>query len=311
MDLKNIKHGKEIVVAILFIIAAVLLYFGMNFLKGINIFSSTNNYVATFSDANGLVEQGNVYIKGYKVGQVNHIRYDFTKDEPFTVEFSTKKDIRLPKGTIVAMVADGLLGGEAIELRLPEESLNDLYADGDTIPSTIEAGLIDGIVEGLTSKLSPILDGLNPIVVNLDSVVAVLKNNLTDEQVSAIVSSLNGTLANADGITKKFDKMMGSSIPQLMDSIQLVVNDFREITDNLSGVDFKATILKLDTAVSGVNGVLDKCNSTEGTIGMLLNDQDLYVNINNTVSSADSLLVDLKAHPKRYVHFSLIGSKEK
>lgn len=297
-------HKKEIRVAILAIIALALLYFGFNFLKGVNIFHKTNYYVATFPQMNGLVEQGPVYVKGYKVGIVDRIEYDFTKDSPFTVHFSTNTDISLPKGTIVSLVADGLLGGEALSLRIPIGSAEDRYTTGDTIPSSVEPGMIDGLTSALMMRIDPLL-------VNLDSIIAVLKNNLTDEQLASILNNMDGTLANAKGITFKLDRMLQNEVPQLFDSIRLVVADVHQITGDLAEANLKATILKLDTTVNGVNQFVESVNSTDGTVGMLLNDRDLYINLTNTVSSADSLLIDLKAHPKRYVHFSLFGKKDK
>lgn len=298
------KNKKEIRVAILAIIALALLYFGFNFLKGVNIFHKTSYYVATFPEMNGLVEQGPVYVKGYKVGIVDRIQYDFTKEEPFTVHFSTNTDICLPKGTMVSLVADGLLGGEALSLRIPTGPVEDCYQLGDTIPSSVEPGMIDGLTSALMLRVDPLL-------VNLDSIITVLKNNLTDEQLASILKNVDGTLANAKGITFKLDRMLQNDVPQLFDSIRLVVSDVHQITGDLAEADLKATILKLDTTVDGVNQFVERVNSTEGTVGMLLNDRDLYINLSNTVSSADSLLVDLKAHPKRYVHFSLFGKKDK
>lgn len=298
------KNKKEIRVAILAIIALALLYFGFNFLKGVNIFHKTSYYVATFPEMNGLVEQGPVYVKGYKVGIVDRIQYDFTKEEPFTVHFSTNTDIYLPKGTMVSLVADGLLGGEALSLRIPIGPVEACYQLGDTIPSSVEPGMIDGLTSALMLRVDPLL-------VNLDSIITVLKNNLTDEQLASILKNVDGTLANAKGITFKLDRMLQNDVPQLFDSIRLVVSDVHQITGDLAEADLKATILKLDTTVDGVNQFVERVNSTEGTVGMLLNDRDLYINLSNTVSSADSLLVDLKAHPKRYVHFSLFGKKDK
>ena len=104
---------------------------------------------------------------------------------------------------------------------------------------------------------------------------------------------------------------MEREVPMLMDSIRLVMTDVHQITSDIREADLKATILKLDTTMNGVNQFVQTVNSTEGTIGMLLNDRDLYINLSNTVTSADSLLTDLKAHPKRYVHFSLFGKKDK
>ena len=126
-----------------------------------------------------------------------------------------------------------------------------------------------------------------------------------------LLDNANGTLVNARGITSKFDNMMGNQVPMLLDSIRLVMTDVHQITSDIREADLKATILKLDTTVNGVNQFVQTVNSTEGTIGMLLNDRDLYINLSNTVTSADSLLTDLKAHPKRYVHFSLFGKKDK
>ena len=152
---------------------------------------------------------------------------------------------------------------------------------------------------------------LDPMLGNLDSIIAVLKNNLTDEQLKMLLDNANGTLVNARGITSKFDNMMGNQVPMLLDSIRLVMTDVHQITSDIREADLKATILKLDTTMNGVNQFVQTVNSTEGTIGMLLNDRDLYINLSNTVTSADSLLTDLKAHPKRYVHFSLFGKKDK
>lgn len=127
------KIKKEILVAISAIIALFLFYFGFNFLKGVNIFNKTNTYVATFERMNGLVEQAPVYVKGYKVGQVDKIVYDFSKQESFTVTFSINDDIQLPLGTEVMLVPDGLISGEALELTIPTENVLAYYSMGDTL----------------------------------------------------------------------------------------------------------------------------------------------------------------------------------
>ncbi|MCQ2334432.1 MAG: MlaD family protein [Paludibacteraceae bacterium] len=304
--MKKIAYWKEIRVSILFLLAVVLLYYGMYFLKGINLFHKTNTYITTFQNTNGLVEQNNVYIHGYKVGIVDKILYDFSSSTPFVVHFSTNTDIQLPQGTVVTMIADGLLGGTALELRFPDQMDEaDLayYHCNDTLPSKVEEGMVSSLM-GMVSNLSSKLD---PILVNLDSLSFALRNNLTDEQMAQLVRSLNSTLRNTQAATGKLDKILAVQVPQLMDSIQLVVCDVHRITNDVAEANLRATILKLDTTVNGVNQFMDKVNSTDGTIGMLLNDKNLYINLNNTVTSADSLISDLKANPKRYVQFSLFG----
>ncbi|MBO4622054.1 MAG: MCE family protein [Paludibacteraceae bacterium] len=298
------KHKKEITVAVLAIIALFVLYFGFNYLKGINIFNKTHTYVVKYERMNGLVAQSPVYVKGYKVGMVDRIVYDFSEAESFTVEFSINDDIRLPKGTEVALVPDGLISGEALELRIPTDSITAWYADGDTLPTSITPGMLNAVAEAVLSQLDPILS-------NIDSVVNVLQETLTKEQLQAILDNVDGTMANVNAITRKADRMMASQLPQLIDTIQLAMNEIHVITDNLSQADLKATVAKVDDAVAEVKTLLAAANSEDGTLGKLINDKSLYENIDHTIVSADSLLIDLKANPKRYVQFSLFGGNDK
>ena len=119
------KHTREIKVGILAAVCVFLLFFGLNFLKGVNIFSPTNAYHGIYYNLHGLEEQAAVYIRGHKVGQVDKIHYDFTRDSAFTIDISIRRDIALPQGTQMALVSDDLLGGMAIELQLPSNSPKD------------------------------------------------------------------------------------------------------------------------------------------------------------------------------------------
>ena len=150
------KHAREIKVGVLAIVCAGILYFGFNFLKGVNIFSPTRCYLGQYERVNGLTEQAPVYIRGYKVGLVESIQYDFTRDMSFVVAVSIDKGIELPKGTQMALVADGLLGGMAIELCVPKEAditSHAVYHRGDTLPTIVVPGLLDGLQTGLLAHL--------------------------------------------------------------------------------------------------------------------------------------------------------------
>ena len=139
--MKNIKYAREIKVGVLALVCMFLLIFGFNYLKGVNIFSSVLDYHGRYVELKGLTEQAPVYVRGYKVGQVNQIRYDFTKDSAFVVDVSINKDIALPIGTQMVLVSDGLLGGMAIELRIPTAEVGtDRYKRGDFIPTMIVPG---------------------------------------------------------------------------------------------------------------------------------------------------------------------------
>ena len=298
------KYAREIKVGLLAVVAIFLLYFGLNFLKGVNIFSSTNTYFGKFSNLNGLVEQSPVYVRGYKVGQVDKIVYDFKSDIPFVVTFSINRDIELPQGTELALVSDGLLSGSALQLNIPIASESELFASHDTLPTIVVPGLVENLQQGL-------LTHVNSAVGRIDSLVAVVTAQLEGEH-------LKNTLANVDKVTsdlrltsQDLKVLMHTRVPNIIDNVDSVMTDVKIVSAQLSELDLKATMGKVDGAVDNVNSLLESINTNEGTLGLLLNDKELYVSLNKTVGSADSLLVDLKAHPKRYVHFSLFGGKDK
>ena len=298
------KYSREIVVGILAIIALFLLYFGWNFLKGVNIFTNTNTYVAKFSNINGLTEQGPVYVRGYKVGQVDKIIYDFTQEDGFTVLLSVRKDIILPAGTELALVADGLLGGEALDLRIPAGLTEAAYLSGDTLPTLV----VPGFVEALQSGLLQDLDG---VILKADSVLAQVNSQLEGDHIKHSLEKVDRITSDLSVSSQKLKGVMQNDLPKVVDDAKAAVADVKEFTAKTKDIDLKATVAKVDSAVDNVNEVVASVNSKEGTLGLLINDKTLYVNINDAVESADSLLVDLKAHPKRYVHFSLFGKKDK
>jgi phospholipid/cholesterol/gamma-HCH transport system substrate-binding protein len=160
--------------------------------------------------------------------------------------------------------------------------------------------MLSAVAEAVLSQISPILS-------SIDSMVYVLQQSISEEQLQNIMNNVDGTMQNVNAITRKADRMMDKQLPQLIDTIQLAMNEIHHIADNLADADLKATIARVDGAVDEVKDLLAAANSTEGTLGKLLNDKSLYDDINHTVNSADSLLIDLKANPKRYVHFSLFG----
>ncbi len=319
--MKQFKYSRELKVGILAAVCLFLLFFGFNFLKGVNIFSSTYAFHGRFQRTNGLEEQAAVYIRGYKVGQVDRIQYDFTKDTAFTVDISIKRDIKLPRGTQMVLIQDGLLGGGAIELRLPFGVEGEPIASGTTLETSIEAGLMDQIQDQLLAKLESAIDGA-------DSLIRVVNAQLAD-------SHLYNTLANVDIVSRDLTsvsadakRLMQKDVPSVVQGAQRSINgletsirDVNGFTRQLDQVDLPATIARIDTAVDNVTvavaqvgGLVSDIRSEDGTLGSLIYSRALYNDLDSTVVSADSLLRDLKANPKRYVHFSLFdcsGSKKK
>jgi phospholipid/cholesterol/gamma-HCH transport system substrate-binding protein len=296
---------REIKVGLMAISAIFVLYFGLNFLKGIDIFSSVGDYYAVYENIGGLVPSSPVYIKGFKVGQVEEVKYDFSKQKSFVIKISVSNDIQLPKGTKVELYDDGLMGGKAIQLvYAPITASQPFYSSGDTIDSQVAIGLMGQ----LTAELLPKIESISTQTDSLIRSVRVLVDN---KDLTKSLSSIEKTTADLAISSSQLKKMMNNDVPHILSDVNVLTSDFKQISGNLKKIDFASTFASINHTIDNLNLISNKMNSSEGTIGLLLNNKDMYVNLANSASSADKLLIDLQKNPKRYVHFSLFGSKEK
>jgi phospholipid/cholesterol/gamma-HCH transport system substrate-binding protein len=296
---------REIKVGLMAISAIFVLYFGLNFLKGIDIFSSVGDYYAVYENIGGLVPSSPVYIKGFKVGQVEEVRYDFSKQKSFVIKISVSKDIQLPKGAKVELYDDGLMGGKAIQLvYAPITASQPFYTSGDTIDSQVAIG----IMGQLTAELLPKIESISTQTDSLIRSVRVLVDN---KDLTKSLSSIEKTTADLAISSSQLKKIMNNDVPHILTDVNILTSDFKQISGNLKKIDFATTFASINHTIENLNLISTKMNSSEGTIGLLLNNKDMYINLSNTASSADKLLIDLQKNPKRYVHFSLFGSKDK
>ena len=302
------KHAREIKVGLLATVCIFLLIFGFNFLKGVNIFSPTNSYHGTFAHLHGLEEQAAVSIRGHQVGHVDKIHYDYTRDSAFTVDISINKDIALPQGTKMAIVADGLLGGVVIDLLLPHQSptTNDErpIEHGSFLPTTFVPSLMESLQGQLIAKISSAVE-------NIDSLVAVVNTQLEGNHVQSALTNIDRVSGNLSVVSSDLKKLMNNQVPRIVNNADTAVANLNTVIADIKAADLQATVARVDNAVDNVNGLVVDVRSENGTLGQLIYNKSLYNHIDATVVSADSLIVDLKAHPKRYVHFSLFGKKDK
>ncbi|HLP05616.1 MAG TPA: MlaD family protein [Paludibacter sp.] len=302
--MKKKVFTREVRVGLMAIAAIFILYFGLNFLKGIDIFSPVSQYYAVYENVGGLVPSSPVYVKGFKVGQVEEVRYDFTKRESFVVRISVSKDIQLPKGVKMELYDDGLMGGKAVQLvYAPVDPAQAMHQPGDTLESQVGAGLMGQ----LTGELMPKIETLS---LQADSLIRSARRLVESKELNKSLVSIERTTADLAVSSSQLKKMMGNDVPRIMGNVNALTTDFRQISGNLRKIDFAATFASIDQTIANLNLVTAKMNGTEGTIGLLLNDKNLYVNLSNTAANADKLVVDLQKNPKRYVHFSLFGKKE-
>lgn len=295
---------KEVKIALVAIAGVVVLFFGMNFLKGLNIFSSEDNYYVQFSDITGLSSSSPVYADGFKVGVVKDIIYDYTHTEGSKVLIGVDKQLRIPQGSSAEIVSD-MLGNVKVNLLLANNP-REKVAPG---------GLIKGMInDGAMGKLQDMVPAVEKMLPKLDSIMTSLNAILADP---AIRQSLHNVQAITDNLTTSTAQLntlmagLNKNVPGMMSKANNVLDNTETLTANLAAVDVASTMRQVDQTIANVQQLTAKLNSKEGSLGLLMNDTQLYDNLNSTMRNADSLVIDLLQHPKRYVHFSVFGRKDK
>lgn len=294
----------EVKIALVAIAAIVILFFGMQFLKGLTMFSSGNNYYAHFNDVSGLSVSSPVYANGFRVGVVEGISYDYSRPDNVVATIGLDSKMRLPKGTRAEITSD-MLGNVKLELRLAKDATATMQS-GDTIEG--------GTTEGLMAKASGMLPQVEALLPKLDSILASVNELLADPAIKKSLGNIEDITANLTATTSQLSLLsaqLHKQVPQMMTKADGVLENTQTLTQQFNDIDLPQTMQRVDQTMANLQQATAALNSSEGTLGLLMHDPTLYNNLNTTMSSADSLLIDLRQHPKRYVHFSIFGKKDK
>ena len=298
------KITKEIRIALVAIVGILVMYFGINFLKGINLFSSNNYYYMTFDDIQGLGASTPIYADGYKVGTVDAIDVDYSKTGPIKVKADIDQNLRIPQGSQAEIVKD-LMGNLQVNLLLANNP-RECIEPGGIIPGAVNDGAL-----GKVSAMVPIIEKMLP---KLDSILASVNALLADPALTASLHNVQTITSNLTVSTRELNTLMSGlnkQVPGMINRANGVLDNTHRLTNNLASLDVQGTLDKVNKTLDNAQAFTEKLNSNKGTLGLLMNDTQLYDNMNATMRNADSLVIDLKQHPKRYVHFSVFGKKDK
>ena len=298
------KLTKEIKIALVAIVGILIMYFGINFLKGMNLFSTNNAYYMTFDDIQGLGASTPIYADGYKVGIVDGLEYDYKENGPIKVKVDIIKDLRIPQGSKAEIVKD-LMGNLQVNLLLANNP-RERVEPGGIIPGAVNGGMMDK-----AANLVPVVEKMLP---KLDSILTSVNALLADPALAASLHNVETITSNLTVSTRELNTLMAGlnkQVPGMIGKANGVLDNTNRLTANLASLDVKGTLNKVNQTLESAHQFTEKLNSNQGSLGLLMNDTKLYDNLTSTMSHADSLVIDLKAHPKRYVHFSVFGRKDK
>ncbi len=296
--------NKEVQIALVAIAGIVVLFFGLQFLKGLSLYSNEDTYYVAFDDISGLSASSPVYAAGYKVGVVKDIIYNYNKTGEIIAVVGLDKNLRLPKGSTAEIESD-MLGNIKVNLMLTGNPLEHLVV-GDTIIGNKDAGML-----GRAAAMIPTVEKM---LLKLDSIMAGLNMLLYDKALLNSIHNVDQITSELMVTTRETNRLMAGlnrNVPGMMEKANKVLDNTDKLTAQLTAVDVASTMAKVDATLANVHDLTEKMNSDEGTFGLLMRDPELYNNLTATMRDADSLMIDLKQHPKRYVHFSIFGRKDK
>lgn len=295
---------KEVKIALVAIIGLVVLFYGLQFLKGLTLFSTDDAYYIEFDDVSGLSSSSPVYANGYKVGVVTNIDYDYTHQKKIVAKMNLDNNMRLPRGSRAEIDSD-LLGNIKINLVLGDNPL-DLLAEGDTITGGEHLGVMSKVGE-MVPAIEAMMPKLDSILMNLNMLLSdpALRNTL--HNVEGMTNNLNATSTELRTLSASLNR----EVPSMLQKTNGVLDNTQQLTSNLAAIDVAAMTASVNQTLANVHQLTSKLNSNEGSLGLLMRDASLYNHLSQTAADADSLLIDLKSHPKRYVHFSIFGKKDK
>ncbi|MEE0881979.1 MAG: MlaD family protein [Bacteroidales bacterium] len=302
----------EFKVGLFGLLVLVILFFGIKFLKGSDIFQKENVYYATYNDVSGMLVSSNVFINGLRVGYVKEITTTNERADNFVVAFTVRSDIKIPEDSKILLFSSDLLGSKALKLQLGNSSK--IISDGDTIKSDKELGMLDN----LGASISPMMNNLDSILSSLNNILNIqnqnsLRNTIanietTTERLGNITTNLDNLMSSEKTKLAKIIENTESITSNLKDNNQKLTNIIQNvdnIVDSAAKANIGSTLIETGKSIERLNSVLGMIEKGKGNVGLLINDEELYKSLDNSAKNLNKLIEDIKENPKKYINVSV------
>ncbi|MBP3298934.1 MAG: MCE family protein [Muribaculaceae bacterium] len=302
--------SKELVIGLCVIVALAILFFGINYLKGINLFKPANFYYVNYDNIAGLDNAAPVTIDGYKVGQVREIEFNYDNPGKIKVTLALNENLKVPEDSY-AVIEQGLLNGASIVIRLGKS--RNMIPLGGEIKGDVAKGMMDAVTQDIMPQVNDILPSVNALLVNLNQTAGNLNALSSHPALAASIARLSTITANITDLTASLNQSLGSGVPALMHNTQditakldSVAADLAVLSAELKSLPISDTMDDVKATTSNLRQMSEEINNPDGTLGLLLRDPQLYNQLNQVSADIDSLIVDIKKNPKRYISIKLL-----
>lgn len=312
------KINKETKIGIFVTLVIAAFIWGLNFLKGRNLFTRENTFYAVYDNVGGLMESSKVIIHGYKVGKVDKIFFMSGHNDKIIVRLAIDKQFKIPKNSVAKIYSTDFMGTKAVDLILSDSK--EYCNENDTLRSDFEQALIDQINDEILPvkfKAENLMMAIDTVLEDVHSVL----NESTKKNISLTFRHVEGISASVDDLLSSQKGRLAAifyNIESISDNLKennkyltAAIHNLSATSDSLAKSNLKVAINNANASLEQTREIMSKINKGQGTMGLLVNDETLYTNLKNSSQQLDALVKDIKEHPRRYLHFSVFGKKEK
>lgn len=296
--------SKEIKIGLVAVLAVIIVYVGIIFLKGLKLFNNEVSYYVEIEDVQGMPTASPVRANGLTVGSVKAIVFNPQKQN-ITVEITVNPNFQIPEGTSVYMTKE-MLGSATMNLKLGPNPTHVLQP-GDTIAG---APMLD-----LMSAAGDMMPQVEALLPKVDSILTAMNTLMNDPALAASMHNMEAVSADLKMTTARINGLLGKDVPQLLAKTNTICSNLETTTNTFNQIDMLGMAQKADATLNGVQDMTFKLNTAmshkDNSLGMLMNDNSIVLHLDSTLINSSRLLEDFRLHPKRYVHFSLFGKKDK